>query len=50
MNHCNCFDSKGRKITKIGIPHKDTYNLGKAKINEKFIVVQFKEGIAAILK
>lgn len=45
----NCFDAKGRKITRISVLHTETYKLGKANVTEGVTIVQFKEGPGAIL-
>ncbi|MEM0195110.1 MAG: hypothetical protein QW478_15305 [Candidatus Micrarchaeaceae archaeon] len=49
MSCSNCFDAKGRKITKISVPHTETYKVGATNVTEGVTVVQFKEGPGAIL-
>lgn len=38
MTCSNCFDAKGRKITRISVPHKEEYTEGKLKITEGVII------------
>ncbi|MCI2413255.1 hypothetical protein [Cuniculiplasma divulgatum] len=49
MSCSNCFDAKGRKITKISVPHTETYKVGATNVTEGVTVVQFKEGPGTIL-
>lgn len=49
MTCSNCFDGKGREITRISVPHKEEYTEGKLKITEGVTIVHYKEGPGTIL-